>query len=281
VAEMGGLLFAYLGPNRKDRPTLPRYSSLAREDGYRAVFPPRYYDYNWFNFFENVPDVLHACTLHTSASGHANRSWGDGFFSPNNMPHYEAVETDYGIKMVTYKPAPTPGTSYVHILSSALPSVSQLPGRTAEEGDYERTLFITPSDDTHFTVFSCDFHSASDSQLLLERQMLRAAEPSSAERKEYDQRPLAPFRGQVWKEDIVCQSTQGTIGYRQLERLADSDRGVILLRKIILKSIDRVRNGEAPDANGSRLKTSGLIRFDSFIGTMTDAELKSQISRPA
>jgi phenylpropionate dioxygenase-like ring-hydroxylating dioxygenase large terminal subunit len=277
VAAIGGLVFAYLGPNRNDPPSLPRYSSLVRQDGCRAIFPPRYYDYNWFNFFENLPDIMHACTLHTSGTGHANRTWGDSFFSPNDMPRYEAVETDYGVKVVTYKPAPTPGTSYVHILSTALPSVAQLPGRTADEGDYERTLFITPSDDSHFVVFNCDFHSGNDSNFLLERQKVRAAEPSTQERKAHDQRPLAPFRGQVWKEDIVCQSSQGTIGYRQSERLADSDRGVILLRKTVLKSMEQARSGEMP--NVSKTNEQDILKFDSFIGTMTGTELRSQISR--
>jgi hypothetical protein len=65
-------------------------------------------------------------------------------------------------------------------------------------------------------------------------------------------------------------------GYRQSERLADSDRGVILLRKTVLKSMEQARNGEIP--NVSKTNGQDILKFDSFIGTMTETELRSQIS---
>jgi len=60
VKELGGLIFAYLGPDKSDPPPLPRYSTLVRDDGTRLTLPPRHWDYNWFNFLR-IPSIL--CTL--------------------------------------------------------------------------------------------------------------------------------------------------------------------------------------------------------------------------
>ena len=51
--ELGGLIFAYLGPDSSDPPALPNYSPLIDHGGARMHEPVRYFDYNWFNFFEN------------------------------------------------------------------------------------------------------------------------------------------------------------------------------------------------------------------------------------
>src|SRR6185503_18607139 len=40
VRELGGLIFAYLGPHKESPPPLPRYSPLVRGDGVRYIYPP-------------------------------------------------------------------------------------------------------------------------------------------------------------------------------------------------------------------------------------------------
>jgi phenylpropionate dioxygenase-like ring-hydroxylating dioxygenase large terminal subunit len=278
VRELGGLIWAYMGPDKEDPPPLPHYSALVRRDGFRAIPPPRYYEYNWFNFFENAPDITHASILHTSGSGHATRTWGHNFFNRREIPPFDVIETDYGIDIISHKPGPTPGTQYVHIMSAALPAIVQVTGRTEAECDDERTLFITPIDNEHFVVFSADFHSGSDPDFLLERQKLRVSPPAEQELQVYDRRKYMPFRGQVWKEDIVCQSTQGAIGSRKPERLGESDRGVILLRKMVLQAIETVGRGSRPKGVLSKQEPTDVRRFKSFIGVMTEPQLKQELS---
>jgi phenylpropionate dioxygenase-like ring-hydroxylating dioxygenase large terminal subunit len=278
VRELGGLIWTYMGPDKEDPPPLPQYSALVRQDGFRAIPPPRYYEYSWFNFFENAPDIAHASILHTSGAGHATRTWGDNFFNRVNVPPFDVVETDYGIEIISHKPGPEAGTKYVHIMSVALPAIVQVTGRTEDESNDERTLFITPTDNDHFTVFSADFHAGSDPNFLVERQNLRVREPREQELLVYDQRKYMPFRGQVWKEDIVCQSTQGAIGNRRPERLGDSDRGVILLRKIVLQAIETARRGRRPKGVLSKGEPTEIKRLKSFIGVMTDPQLTQELS---
>ena len=48
------------------------------------------------------------------------------FLVTRNMPHFEFVEMDYGMKVVMTKPGPEPGTEFVDEMSLALPSIVQV-----------------------------------------------------------------------------------------------------------------------------------------------------------
>ena len=63
----------------------------------------------------------------------------------------------------------------------------------------------------------------------------------------------------------MSQSTQGTIAERK-EQLASSDKGVILLRKIILKDIQTVQEGRVPKGIALREEPDKVIDIDSFTG---------------
>ena len=63
----------------------------------------------------------------------------------------------------------------------------------------------------------------------------------------------------------MSQSTQGTIGERK-EQLATSDKGVILLRKIILEAIETAQKGGAPKGIPPRDEPAKVIDIDSFTG---------------
>src|ERR1044071_9162611 len=89
IRELGGLILAYLGPE-STTPPLPRYSPLVRDDGTRLVLPPRHWDYNWFNFFENVVDSLHAYVLHRESR--SERSWENAFWNYRGDHHLDASD---------------------------------------------------------------------------------------------------------------------------------------------------------------------------------------------
>ena len=104
------------GAGTSDPPPLPQYAPLLERGGQRQVEPVRHADYNWFNFFENSADPAHVCMLHRHA-GYGQQSWGDQFFSYTDMPHFEFVEMDYGMKVVMTKPGPEQGTEFVDEMS--------------------------------------------------------------------------------------------------------------------------------------------------------------------
>jgi 5,5'-dehydrodivanillate O-demethylase len=274
VQELGGLIFAYLGPELA--PPLPRYSCLVDRGGTRQIEPVRTNDYNWFNFFENSADPCHICILHRH-TGYGEQSWGDQFFSYAEMPNFEFIETDYGLKGVMTKPGPTPGTEFVDTMSLALPSIIQV-GDTefvhakvdavklmTEGSQCEHVLFLTPNDDENFTIFTVNYYTGSDPNFFEKLKAMRAAEVPKEEVKEYDKRKYMPFKGNVRQEDVMSQSTQGLLGERE-ERLGTSDKGVILFRRIIRDAIAAAQKGERPKGVLPEERASEIVTFDSFTG---------------
>jgi hypothetical protein len=65
----------------------------------------------------------------------------------------------------------------------------------------------------------------------------------------------------VRREDIACQATQPILGARK-EQLATSDKGVILLRKLILEGVRAVAAGRTPKGAAA----NGVVEIDSFTG---------------
>ena len=273
VREFGGLIFAYLGPDPDDPPLLPRYSPLIENGNQRYVEATRHYDYNWFNFIENGADPVHFSVLHRSDPN--DGTWRSWFFNRFDIPYFDAVETTYGVKVISRKPGPTPDTEYVDEKSVALPSIIQIgdlefthfhkPRSALAEGTHiEHIMFVTPNDDDHFMLFTADSYTGSDAEFFPKLAATRPP-PPSAEKRAYDTRKYTPFRGSVRHEDIMTQGTQGAIDQRH-EQLAASDRGVILLRKNILQAMKIAQKGGLPKGIPSQERADEIFKIDSFTG---------------
>jgi phenylpropionate dioxygenase-like ring-hydroxylating dioxygenase large terminal subunit len=270
VREQGGLFFAYLGPERDEPPPLPKYSALVDDRGQRSLEATRRYDYNWFNFIENGADPVHFSILHRSDP--SDGTWRSWFFDFKNIPAFDAVETSYGMKVMSRKPGPTAETEYVDEKSFALPSILQIgdtefthfkkPREALKDGSHNRHfMFLTPNDDERFTLFTVNYYTGPDREFFQKLAPSRELTPRE-EKKPYDRRPFAPFRGSVRLEDIACQTTQGLVGARK-EQLATSDKGVIMLRKMILEGVRAVAEGRMPKG---REHNGEVIEIDSFTG---------------
>jgi phenylpropionate dioxygenase-like ring-hydroxylating dioxygenase large terminal subunit len=273
LREQGGLIFAYLGPDGDNPPPLPKYFPLVDGKGRRSLEATRHYDYNWFNFIENGADPVHFSILHRSDPD--DGTWRSWFFNFRDIPPFDAVETGYGMKVISRKPGPTPGTEYVDEKSFALPSILQIgdtefthfkkaPAALKDGSHNEHFMFLTPNDDEHFTLFTVNYYTGPDPGFFEKLAPSRQLE-SQREKKEYDRRRYAPFRGSVRREDIMCQGTQGRVGERS-ERLGTSDKGVILLRKLILDGVKAVQEGGLPKGVLTEERAGEVIKIDSFTG---------------
>jgi phenylpropionate dioxygenase-like ring-hydroxylating dioxygenase large terminal subunit len=280
VREFGGLIFAYLGPDRDNPPPVPRYSPLVDHGGQRFVESIRHSDYSWFNFIENGVDPAHFSILHRSDP--SDGTWRSWFFNRHDIPYFDALETAYGVKVISRKPGPTPDTEYVDEKSVALPSIIQIGDveftnfhkRASDLFDgsrLEHIMFVTPNDDDHFMLFTVDYYTGSAPDFF---QKLSETRPPAAneDKKDYDRRRYMPFRGSVRQEDIVTQGTQGSIDGR-VEHLATSDRGVILLRKKILDAVKTVQEGGLPKGVPTLPQPDDVIKIDSFTGIRTKEAL--------
>jgi hypothetical protein len=81
----------------------------------------------------------------------------------------------------------------------------------------------------------------------------------------YDKRKFMPYKGNVRKEDLVTQGTQGLLGERY-EQLGVSDRGVIKFRKIVVDAIETALNGGRPKGIVEKERAQDLYRLDTQVG---------------
>jgi phenylpropionate dioxygenase-like ring-hydroxylating dioxygenase large terminal subunit len=272
VQEQGGLLFAYLG-GQEDAPPLPRYLPLVSADGRRSLEATRGYNYNWLNFIENGADPVHFSILHRADPD--DGTWRSWFFNFHDVPPFDAVEMPYGMKVISRKPGPTDASEYIDEKSFALPAILQIgdtefthfqqPREALTTGSHNAHLmFVTPNDDASFTLYTVNHYTGPDEEFFDKLAPSRRVQ-APMEKKAYDRRAFSPFRGNVRTEDIACQATQKVLGQRG-EQLATSDRGVILLRKLILHDIEAVRRGSQPRALKNASQQGGLVKIDSFTG---------------
>jgi hypothetical protein len=210
-------------------------------------------------------------------SAYGAQTWGNQFFDYHDMPAFEPVEQDYGLTIVMYKPGPSPDTEFVDEMSLALPSIIQI-GDTefvhlrqeqaaalAGGSHNAHLLFLTPTDDTHFMLFTVDHYTGPEPDVFTKLKAMRAHEVPRQAVKPYDRRKYMPFRGSVRDEDVVTQATQGLLGERS-ERLATSDRGVIALRRIVREAVEAVQRGARPKGMLAPEQADRVVRLDTFVG---------------
>ena len=271
VQEQGGLLFAYLGPEARNRRRCRVTCLWSATDGQRSLEATRLYNYNWFNFIENGADPAHFSILHRADPN--DGTWRSWFFNFRDIPPFDAVEMPYGMKVISRKPGPTADTEYVDEKSFALPAILQIgdtefthfkqPREALAAGSHNAHLmFVTPNDDASFTLYTVNHYTGPDQEFFAKLAPSRRVQ-APLEKKSYDRREFSPFRGSVRTEDIACQATQKLLGQRG-EQLATSDRGVILLRKLILDDIEAVHRGQSPRALACAREQDGPVQDRFF-----------------
>jgi 5,5'-dehydrodivanillate O-demethylase len=234
VAELGGLVFAYLGP--EPAPPLPRWDVLVWPDVLRdigrALIPC-----NWLQIMENSVDPTHLEWLH----GH----------------HLAAVRRRLGLSAPFHYPR-----RHVEIGFDLFPwgiiKRRVLEGGSREDDDWRvghplvfpnmvrvgahpqhRLQIRVPVDDTHTLHFwYCCWVPAPDSPV--EQDEVPVYEvPFRDERGEF----LLDF---VDGGDIMAWVSQGPIADRTRELLVASDRGIALFRRLLQEQLEAVQAGGDP-----------------------------------
>jgi 5,5'-dehydrodivanillate O-demethylase oxygenase subunit len=233
--ELGGLVFAYLGP--EPAPLLPRYDLLvwsgALRDVGRALLPC-----NWLQIMENSVDPTHLEWLH----GHHLASVREAGGAPAPK-RYRRRHVEIGFD----------------VFEHGIVKRRVLEGGSREDDDWRighplifpamlrvgahrqhRLQVRVPVDDTHtlHLWYSCYLPPEG------------AAAPVQAEVPVYEV-PFRDERGRFLLDfvdggDIMAWLSQGPIADRTRELLVDTDQGIALLRRLYLEQIERVRAGKDP-----------------------------------
>ncbi len=209
--ETHGLVFAYMGAGTP--PPLPQVEQWGRTDGIHNTHVIRW-DCNYFQCLENNPDPQHTAFVHPSM-----KLW------TRSVPTFEIEETDDGIHMQAARGA------YVRHTYFRLPNVLSITNEYWKPSTHV-TTWIVPVDDTHALTFRYFFTPTPHPLVRLKVHLAW--------------RFLKGRLDVIVDEDKIAQEGQGVIADRTAERLATSDRGVIILRRRFQQGIRAAMPARAP-----------------------------------
>ncbi len=240
VQEVGGLVFAYLGPD--PAPLLPRYDLLVREDCHRVVYSKEEHC-NWLQRAENGYDPHHLMSLH--AAGYPQIALKQSRITYEKTPHGHRTQMDFpdGLVNVTHQVFPT------HQRRLA-----------ARVGDQPRHYFNlrVPVDD-HFTItFFLQAEIAEEGPYRLETRG-----HTSCERLVFKEVDDGWWRIPSHEQDRIAQESQGLIADRSREFLGTSDEGIVMYRRMVRDAIKAVEEGRDPFGVIRTHPQEEFIRFDA------------------
>ncbi len=232
VQELGGLVFAYLGP--EPAPLLPRYDAFVWDNAIRqigfAVIPC-----NWVQVMENSLDGTHVEWLHGYYSNYILGKEAEErgqVYNPKPVRHHARIGFDLFEHGILKRRIEVGGSEEDDDwrIGHAVVFPGMLANPTAQ--------IRVPMDDTHTLHI---WYTAT--------QLNMPAPPQ--EYVPYVQMPWQAEDGEfitnfVDGQDIMCWATQGEIADRHLEKLGASDVGIILFRQLLKEQIERVERGEEP-----------------------------------
>ncbi len=231
VAELGGLVFAYLGP--APAPLLPRYDLYVRPGGLRdigqALIPC-----NWLQIMENSVDPTHVEWLHGHQLAHVRGDAPAGY-----LRHHERTAFEVFRHGILKRRLLAGGSEADDDWRVGHPLVFPCALRVGEHGRHRMQLRV-PVDDTHTWHLWYAHHTFAPGVEV----------PAQTEVPLYD----VPWRDAagahlvdfVDGQDIMTWVTQGAIADRTREQLGSSDKGIVLLRRLLEEQLDRISRGEDP-----------------------------------
>ena len=239
VEELGGLLFAYLGP--QPQPLLPRFDGFVTPGTIRmmgrALLPV-----NWLQIMENSVDPIHTEWLH----GH----------------HYEFQKEQEGVKVAI-------STRHEKIdfreFEFGITKHRLLAGHS-EDGDDWRighpivfpNMLAVGNGDENSRYFSFQMRVPVDDEHTMHLWYNAYVPPQGAEVPEHLLRKVhvydVPFKDEhgefivdnVDGQDMMAWITQGPIADRTRENLGSSDKGVAMYRRVLRREIKKVEQGQDP-----------------------------------
>ena len=273
ACEYKGLVFAYMG-NPAEIPELPKLDTFDIP-GDRLV--PYYVTYpcNWLQVQENVMDPAHAVFLHTRVSfSQFADAWGE-------LPVTEFRETPTGmIYITTRRWGDNVWVRSNDIIHGNLAQVGHIWEDGQELKSYVRvgiTRWTAPIDNVTCRIIGWrHFHPNVDPRGMADE---TACGPESVDffgqgqGRSYEDRQRIPG-------DFDAQTSQRPIAIHALEHMTATDKGVLMLRKLLRGELRTVAEGRAPKVSAIRSRGTiptychdTVVRIPPILGEDDDALL--------
>jgi hypothetical protein len=244
-------------PDRK--PALPRYDALenpADGEQYYAHWPVpgpaavtgMENDFNWLQNYENAADPTHVCWLHSAHSGFQFVGSGSIGFPDDFYDAATAADrityhrTELGVSYIQrFEEAGESGKAAElgFMMEVQVPNVFGLPDfvKVTPDVRHDQVMWVVPSDDTHFRLFFS----------------IRTSDPERVTRFAFGITQNGKQNFELTEEerhrfpgDAEAQGSQGPITLHSAETLASSDRGVVMIRRMLSQMVDDVEAGRDP-----------------------------------
>lgn len=236
VEELGGLIWVYIGP--QPAPLLPRWDLFVLDGVFRQIGTTML-PCNWLQCQENAVDTVHT----TYAHGHFGLYAVErrGITDPRKIKGFERISRPH--QEIAFDPVPL-GIQKRRLLvgeskederwSTGHPMVFPNYVRIGQPG-YAEFQIRVPVDDTH------TWHLGYQVFFPGPAVELPAQDPVPS----YEI-PIEDLPDYVLGQDLVCWVAQGEIVDRSKERLAESDRGLVMFRDMLKEQIKIVQQGGDP-----------------------------------
>ncbi len=253
VQELYGLIWAYMGPPEK-KPVLPRYECLEvlaegevleADDSSIGGGGPPIIPCNWLQHYENLVDPFHVVILHSAFSG-------TQFVKEMAVMPQVTWETHaHGVRTVSLRQLPD-GRTLRRISEAGLPTLRVIPNpKLAQFGRVESLGWVLPIDDNSFRIYVVG----------------RVREAGELGRMR------TRMNGKLWHEmteaehqahpnDVEAMVSQGLIARHSEEHLATSDKGIVMLRRLLEQQLAALREGRDP-AGVSFDASAAPVKFEA------------------
>ncbi len=237
VEELGGLIWAYMGP--EPRPLLPRWFPLVRENAYRQVGITMI-PCNWLQCMENSVDSVHTEYLHGYLWEYVHERLG--VTDPVKLQEVERFKKHHvkiafePIKYGITKRRLLEGDDETKASGWTIgnPLVFPYMVLIGSPGRYEFQIRV-PVDDEHTRHLSY--------QVFLPGSTIQVPRLDAVPTFDV---PIEQLPDYVLGQDMVAWPTQGPIVDRSREWLGESDRGLIMFRRMLEEQIRIVEDGGDP-----------------------------------
>ena len=237
VRELGGLIFAYLGPSPV--PELPRWDVFAYDNVFRQI-GTTVLNANWLQCQENAVDTVHTEYLHGHLAlyvlerlgvtdPHVHRRFSH--FKENHHVKIDFKPIEYGIQKHRLRAGQSEDAgSWQQGHPMVFPNMVLI----GQPGHKEFQIRV-PMDDTHTWHLSYQVYFGAEGVEMPVQDPVPSFEA-----------PLLDLPDYVLGQDMVVWPAQGPVSDRSVEKLAATDRGLIMFRKLLEEQLQTVEDGGDP-----------------------------------
>ncbi len=283
TVELGGVIWAYLGPS-EHQPPPPDYEWLRAPDTHRWV-SKTFEHCNYLQALEGGLDTTHSSFAHNNRLGDKNM-----VRQQDRSPRLDVEVTDYGYQYVSTRSIDD-DRQYVRVYHYIMPTQQVRGNITHREGHRSKLPKMdghiwVPIDDEHTFVYnwmlsySHDYPIPSDEAVRLETEAGRGPDdhiPGTfklrqnlsndylIDRQMQKTETFTGIRG-INTQDFALQEGMGPIVDRSREHLGHSDRAIVAMRRLMLQATHALEDGDSAWPRGADpLHHRGVRAYDDYL----------------